>query len=63
VGYGEGCTLTSQLEGLGKSCELPSGLKTHFSDFEGYKTLLFAPICCCFEYIWGWGKAEVWVDN
>ena len=51
VGYGEGCPLSSRLEGLGERRELPKirirpGLcrKRILAYFEGHRTLLFVSI-------------------
>jgi len=54
VGYGKGCPLPSQLESMGERCELPSRIRCRataanwiFAYFEGYRMLLYAPICWC----------------
>jgi len=46
VGYGEGCLLSSRLEGLGERRELPQrgpARKRILAYFEGHRMLLFVP--------------------
>ena len=68
--YGEGYLLASRSGDLGERRELPQRgppwLKTHYRVFWRPQTLLFAPICRCFEFVKQCfmsnleGKAEVW---
>jgi len=51
MGYGEGCLLSSRLEGLGERRELPQwgpgqspGRKRILAYFEGHRTLLFVSV-------------------
>ena len=58
MGYGEGgYLLPIRLEGLGsvvspkRGSRRTPGRKCFLAYFEGHKTLLYAPICRCFEFV------------
>ena len=52
-GDGEGCPFPSQLWVCGsvERSSAGSGRKRILAYFEGHRTLLFAPICRCFEFV------------
>ena len=63
-GIWEGCPLLSQLWGLGERCDLTQWRLGQSPFQKCHKTLHFAPICQCFEFVnvscHIGGKAEVW---
>ena len=58
LGYGKGCPLPSRLGGLWERREFSQwgpgqspGQKRILAYFEGHRTLLFATICWCFQFV------------